>query len=156
MDQGIIKVLKHGYRTRFIHRYLKEMEDPDNRQTDRQTENSKNGRNVFNYLFLVPLNHFYYKNIKCTDICYLQFYYMYIDVNNTQKAALSDDDEGEGESIPILSNTEALSAVNDLRRYVSSFGKSEDALQKLNCIESLVINNASKSFRQTKISDYSK
>ncbi|KAK9719727.1 hypothetical protein QE152_g22534 [Popillia japonica] len=77
------------------------------------------------------------------------------DVNNTQKEALSDDEDKE-ESTPMLLNGQALSAVNDLRRYVSSLGNSEDALLKLNYIESFVITNASKSLHQTKISDYFK
>ncbi|CAH0730271.1 unnamed protein product, partial [Brenthis ino] len=50
-------------------------------------------------------------------------------VNNTQKEALSDNDEDEDESIPILSNAQVLSAPNDLRRYVASLNQSEDAMQ---------------------------
>ncbi|KAK9703963.1 hypothetical protein QE152_g28994 [Popillia japonica] len=67
------------------------------------------------------------------------------DVNNTQKEALSDDEDKE-ESTPMLLNGQALSAVNDLRRYVSSLDNSEDALLKLNYIESFVITNASNLF----------
>lgn len=77
-------------------------------------------------------------------------------VNNTQNEALSDNDEEDDESTPVLSNAQALSAVNDLRRYVASLDQSEDALQKLNYVENHLIANASKSFCQTKISDYFK
>lgn len=77
-------------------------------------------------------------------------------VNNTQKKAPSDNDEDEDESTPILLNAQALLAVNDLTRYVTSLNPSEDAQQKLNYVENLVIANASKSFYQTKISDYFK
>lgn len=46
-------------------------------------------------------------------------------VNNTQREALRDNEE-EDEPIPILLNIQALSAVNDLRRYVASLNQSED------------------------------
>lgn len=75
-------------------------------------------------------------------------------VNNTQEAESGNDQEDE--STPILSHAQALSAVNDFRRYVTFLNQSEDALQKLNYVENLVISNASKSFCQTKISDYFK
>ena len=32
MQQGIIKVFKQGYRTRLVHRYLREIEDPDSKR----------------------------------------------------------------------------------------------------------------------------
>lgn len=60
-------------------------------------------------------------------------------INNTE--------DEEDESTPILSNAQALSAVNDLKRFIASFNESEDALQKLNYIENLIINNATKSLK---------
>lgn len=69
---------------------------------------------------------------------------------------MSDNDDDEDESTPVLSNAQALSAVNVLRCYVASLDQSKDALQKLNYVENVLITNASKSFCQTKISDYFK
>ncbi|CAK1587236.1 unnamed protein product [Parnassius mnemosyne] len=184
MDQGIIKVLKQGYRTRLIHRYLKEMEDPDSKRPLNVHEAILNIAAVWHAIKPKTIQNCFKKagfrhnesdvllgeepailqgfsgyssidyNVALYETCSIED--LIQDVNNTQKEALSDDDEDKGESIPILSNAAALSAVNDLRCYVSSFGKSEAALQNLNYIESLVINNASKSFCQTKISDYFK
>ncbi|CAK1544649.1 unnamed protein product [Leptosia nina] len=39
-------------------------------------------------------------------------------VNNTQNEALNDSDEDDDESSPVLSNAQALSADNDLRRSI--------------------------------------
>lgn len=60
-------------------------------------------------------------------------------VNNTQNEALSDNDEEDDESTSVLSNAQALSAVNVLRRYVASLDQSEDALQKFNYVENLLM-----------------
>ncbi|CAB3224717.1 unnamed protein product [Arctia plantaginis] len=57
------------------------------------------------------------------------------------------------ESLPIVTNVQALSAVNVLRRYMSALDESEDALDKLYYIESLVIANTAKSICETKTSD---
>ncbi|KAK9884924.1 hypothetical protein WA026_009161 [Henosepilachna vigintioctopunctata] len=59
-----------------------------------------------------------------------------VGVNSTQEEALSDNDK-EDEPTPILSHAQALSAVNDLRSYVTSLHQSEDALQNLNYLEIL-------------------
>ncbi|KAK9723321.1 hypothetical protein QE152_g19254 [Popillia japonica] len=78
------------------------------------------GLRFIDWLFLD--DHF---QIQCTrvmlfiDICPFTIENLIEDVNNTQKEALSND-EDEQESTPMLSNAQALSAVNDLRRYVSS------------------------------------
>ncbi|CAH0713248.1 unnamed protein product, partial [Brenthis ino] len=184
MDQGIIKVLKQGYRTRLIHRYLREMEDPDSKRPLTVHDAILNIAAAWEAIKPETIQNCFKKagfRNNVVDVVLeeegepliLQGFpgYSSIDdnvapyeiqsiedlienVNNTQKEALSDNDEDEDESTPILSNTQALSAVNDLRRYVASLNQSEDALQKLNYIENVVIANAS--FNQTKISDYFK
>lgn len=66
---------------------------------------------------------------------------------------LSIEDMDQEGPTPVVTNAQALLAVNYLRRYVSSLNESEDALQNLNYIESLVIANTSKSPREIITSD---
>ncbi|KAK2579996.1 hypothetical protein KPH14_011995 [Odynerus spinipes] len=187
MDQGIIKVLKQGYRTRLVHRYLTEMENHD----------SKRPWKVHNAILYIAAawgamkstttqNCFKKSGFDCTEICQnsiaeeaepevLLYFPGYSSIddnvstsemrsveelieddNNTTLEATTEDDIDAEESVPILSNAQALTAVNDLRRYVSSLGNSEDGLQQLNLIENIIIHNASKSLSQTKINDFFK
>ncbi|XP_045520537.1 tigger transposable element-derived protein 4-like [Pieris brassicae] len=182
MNQGIIKVLKQGYRTRLIHRYLQEMEDPDSKRPFTVHDAILNIAAAWEAIKPETIQNCFKKAgfrnnvvdvvLKEEEPEILQGFpgYSSIDdnvapyeiqsiedlienryVNNTQNDALSDNDEHEDESTPVLSNAQALSAVNDLRRYVASLDQSEDALQKLNYVENLLIANASKNFCQTKI-----
>lgn len=184
MDQGIIKVLKQGYRTRLVHRYLREIEDPDSKRPLTVHDAILNIAAAWEAIKPETIQNCFKKaGFRNNDVdvvleeeepVILQGFpgYSSIDdnvasyeiqsiedlienVNNTQEEAESDNDQ-EDESTPILSHAQALSAVNDLKRYVTSLNQSEDALQKLNYVENLVIANASKSFCQTKISDYFK
>lgn len=72
-------------------------------------------------------------------------------INNTK--AVNDNDEDEDASTLVLSNAQALSAVNDLSHYVVYLSQSEDALQKLNYVEKsyCLTANSIKPFCQTKI-----
>ncbi|XP_045496574.1 tigger transposable element-derived protein 4-like [Colias croceus] len=184
MDQGIIKVLKQGYRTRLVHRYLREIEDPDSKRPLTVHDAILNIAAAWEAIKPETIQNCFKKSgfrnnevevvLEEEEPVILQGFpgYSSIDdnvasyeiqsiedlienVNNTQEEAESDNDQ-EDESTPILSHAQALSAVNDLRRYVTSLNQSEDALQKLNYVENLVISNASKSFCRTKISDYFK
>lgn len=170
---GIIKVLKQSYRTRLIHSYRQEMADTDRKRTlivqslhdailniaaaweaikPATIQNCFKKAGFRNNVMLeqeeepmilqdCPV----YSSID-HDVVPYQTQSIKIDnINNTE--------DEEDESTPILSNAQALSAVNDLKRFIASFNESEDALQKLNYIENLIINNATKSFSQTKMND---
>ncbi|XP_048006503.1 tigger transposable element-derived protein 4-like [Leguminivora glycinivorella] len=186
MDQGIIKVLKQGYRARLIHRYLMEMDDPDSKRPLNVHDAILNISAAWQAIKPETIQNCFKKAgfrndernivLEQEEPTILQDFpgYSSIDdnvathevlsvedliesVDFTQNAALSDDDDAnEQEETPILSNAQALSFVADLRRYVSSMGNSEDAIHKLNYIENLVISNASKSLRQSKINNYFK
>lgn len=65
-------------------------------------------------------------------------------VNSTQNETLSDHDDDVDESKPVLTKTQALAAISDLKSYLSSLDQSEDALQNLSYVENFIIDNTSK------------
>ncbi|CAK1556035.1 unnamed protein product [Leptosia nina] len=180
MNLGIIKVLKQGYRTRLIHRYLQESEEPASERPFTVHDAILNlaasweavkpetiqkcfataglSNNVVDEVEEEPeILHAFpgYSSIDDNVAPYeIQSIEHLIENFKTKNEDLSDDDQDEDVSTPVLSSAQALSAINYLRRYVSSLDHSEDALQKLNCVENFVIARPTKSISQTKISDY--
>lgn len=62
------------------------------------------------------------------------------DTKTLQEETIDEDDDKE-ESNPILTNSQALIAVNDLRRYLSSFSDNAGEIQKINYVKSIIIAN---------------
>ncbi|XP_063378625.1 tigger transposable element-derived protein 4-like [Cydia fagiglandana] len=166
MVQGIIHAFKQGYRSRVVHRYLNEKPDsktPLNlhdgilyiaaawqaiRTETIQNSFDKAGfRNNVELEVIQPaiLQDFSGYDID-DNVATCEDPLRFDDANTTQTETESDHEDAQKlEETPIMSDAQALTAVADLRRYVSCVCDSEHIITKLNYIENFVINNASKS-----------
>ncbi|XP_063360017.1 tigger transposable element-derived protein 4-like [Cydia amplana] len=169
MGQGIIHAFKQGYRARVIHRYLNE--NPDSKTPLNlhdailyiaaawqaiKTETIQNSfvkagfRNYLNVEMEVIqpaiLKDFSGYASSDDNVATCKDPLRFDDANITQRETVSDSEDARKlEETPIMSDAQALTAVADLRRYVSCVSGSEDIITKLNYIEYFVMNNASKS-----------